>query len=392
MNGGPAAYVVVGAGAFGAWIAYSLRRAGHRVVLLDQYGPANSRASSGGESRIIRAAYGPDEVYSRMARRSLELWSAFFALTGRSLMHRTGVLWMTRPDDPYVHRSRETLSKLEIPFRDLSAADLQRLYPQIRTDSGTVALFEPEAGALMARQAVQAVVDRFLQDGGEYYHAAVRPPRGSGTVREIVTADGEPIAAEGYIFACGPWLGKVFPETFAHRIFPTRQEVLFFAIPPGDRRFEPPRMPVWLDFSDDLGMYGFPDLENRGFKLACDLHGPPFDPDAGDRVVSADRVAASRDYLRRRFPALADAPVIDSRVCQYENTSNGDFVLDRHPEFENVWIAGGGSGHGFKHAPAVGEYVAARVLGLQAPGLEAPAVEPRFSFAAKGTEHRREVR
>lgn len=387
MNLGPATYVVVGAGVFGAWTAYRLRNAGHKVILLDQYGPANSRSSSGGESRIIRAVYGPDELYSRMAKRSLDMWLTFVAGTGHSLLYRTGVLWMARPNDPYVQASRDTLSKLGVSYRDLSTEELRRLYPQIRTESGMIAVFEPDAGALMARQAVQAVVERFLEDGGVYRHAAVLAPRGRGRLSCVVTSDGESIAADSFVFACGPWLGKVFPEALGNRIFPTRQEVLFFGIPPGDRRFEPPQMPVWLDFSDDLGMYGFPDLENRGFKVACDAHGPAFDPDSGSRVVSAEKVEAARHYLRRRFPALADAPLVDSRVCQYENTSSGDFVIDRFPEFENVWIAGGGSGHGFKHGPAVGEYVAARLT-----GAETPAVEPRFSLGSKGTVQRREVR
>jgi glycine/D-amino acid oxidase-like deaminating enzyme len=170
------------------------------------------------------------------------------------------------------------------------------------------------------------------------------------------------------------------------RIFPTRQEVFFFGIPAGDRRFEPPQMPVWIDFEDNRGMYGFPDLERRGFKVAFDNHGPPFDPDSGNRVVSADKIAAARAYVGERFPALRDAPIVDSRVCQYENTSSGDFLIDRHPAFDNVWIAGGGSGHGFKHGPAIGEYVAGRVM-----GAAIPPVEPRFSLASKGTGQRRSV-
>jgi monomeric sarcosine oxidase len=386
--------VVVGAGVFGAWTAYHLRGAGYRVILLDQYGPANSRASSSGESRVIRAAYGSDEIYTRMARRSMAIWSAFFARTGHPLFHRTGVLWMARAADTYLQASRETMRRLGIPYRDLPAAELRRLYPQIRVDEDTEALFEPDAGALMARQAVQAVVEAFLEDGGVYRHAAVHAPRGEGRLERVVTSDRESIHADGYVFACGPWLGKLFPDALADRIFITRQEVLFFGIPPGDRRFEPPQMPVWLDFSydfshnssNDLGMYGFPDLENRGFKVAFDAHGPAFDPDTGNRAVSAEKISAAREYLRQRFPVLADAPVVDGRVCQYENTANGDFVIDRHPGYENVWIAGGGSGHGFKHGPAVGEYGAGLVTGSDMP------VEARFSFASKGTDHKREVR
>lgn len=377
---------VIGAGVFGAWIAYHLRSAGNRVILLDEYGPANSRASSAGESRIIRCSYGPDEVYTRMAKRSLALWAEFFAQSGRNLLERIGVLWMAKPDNAYVEQSRQTLRKLEIPCRDLSSADLARAYPQIHLDPRAIAILEPDSGALMARQAVQAVVASFIRAGGTYRHAAVRTPHGSGKLESLTTSTGESIRADVFVFACGPWLGKVFPDLLGKHIFVTRQEVLFFGIPPGDQRFAPPQMPVWIDFSDDRGMYGFPDLESRGFKVAFDHHGAAIDPDTINRIVTPERVLAARAYVAERFPALADSPVVDARVCQYENTSNGDFLIDRHPAFENVWIAGGGSGHGFKHGPAIAEYVAARIT-----GAPEPPVEPRFSLGVKKTEQHRAV-
>lgn len=382
----PAAFAVIGAGVFGAWTAHHLLSAGHRVVLIDEYGPANSRASSGGETRIIRCSYGPDQVYTRMAKRSLQLWSDFFARIGRNLLDRIGVLWIAKRGNPYVAQSRETLRQLQIPFRDLSFADLARDYPQFHLDPGAIAILEPESGALMARQAVQAVVRDFIKRGGSYRVAAVRTPHGRGKLEAVATSTGESIPADAFVFACGPWLGKVFPDLLAERIFVTRQEVLFFGTPPGHQRFAPPQMPVWIDFSDDRGMYGFPDLEARGFKVAFDKHGPSFDPDTANRIVPPDQISAARAYVAERFPALTDAPIVESRVCQYENTSNGDFLIDRHPEFDNVWIAGGGSGHGFKHGPAVGEYVAARVT-----GASEPALEPRFALASKATEQHRAV-
>jgi monomeric sarcosine oxidase len=385
--GPPARYAVVGAGVFGAWTAYHLRRLGHNVILLDQYGPANSRASSGGESRIIRAAYGSDEVYTRTAVRSLTLWSEFFTRVSRDLLHRTGVLWMAKPNDARLQKSREILRKVGVTFEDLSSADLKRRYPQFQVASDTIAILEPHSGALMARQAVAAVVEQFVRDGGSYRHAGVKAPaKDGGKLKGLATSDGDSVSADAYVFACGPWLGKMFPDVLGSRIFPTRQEVLFFGIPPGDRRFEPPQMPVWIDFSDDRGMYGFPDLERRGLKVAFDLHGPAFDPDTGNRLVVPEKIDAARAYVRDRFPALAKSPVVESRVCQYENTSNGDFILDRHPALDNVWIAGGGSGHGFKHGPAVGEYMAARVT-----GSAAPPVESRFLLAPKGTHQNRAV-
>ncbi|HWE00560.1 MAG TPA: FAD-dependent oxidoreductase, partial [Bryobacteraceae bacterium] len=354
-------YAVVGAGVFGSWTAYQLRRAGYNVILLDAYGPANMRASSSGESRIIRAAYGKDEIYTRMAVKSLSQWDAFFERIGRSLLYRTGVLWIAKPDNAYANDSRETLRQVGVAFKDLTFSEVHKLYPQIQLEPGAGAIFEPDSGALMARDAVQALVAQFIRDGGVFRHAAVRTPEASGHLEQILTSDGAPVRADAFVFACGPWLGKVLPDILGKRIFPTRQELFFFGVPPGDRRFEPPQMPVWIDFGDNRGMYGFPDLDTRGFKVAFDLHGPEFDPDTGSRFPSRQKIAEARAYVSERFPALAKSPIVGSRVCQYENTSNGDFVIDRHPAFDNVWICGGGSGHGFKHGPAVGEYTAARV-------------------------------
>ena len=183
------------------------------------------------------------------------------------------------------------------------------------------------------------------------------------------------------MFACGPWLPKLFPAELGQRIFPTRQEIFFFGVPAGERRFATPPMPCWLDAGD---LYGIPDLENRGLKIGSDVHGPPIDPDSADRLIPEASLAAMRERLGARFPAMKDAPLLESRVCQYENSSNGDFLLDRHPSIDGVWLAGGGSGHGFKHGPAVGEYLAGRILGTQ-------TAEPRFSFACKGTAQQRSV-
>jgi len=372
---------VIGAGSFGAWTAYQLRRAGRIVVLLDAYGPANSRASSGGESRIIRMGYGPDEIYSRWSIRSLTLWQEFFRQAQVPLFHRTGVLWLALEGDAYNQHSLETFLKLGVPHQRRSRAELEKRYPQIALGPVTWGLLETESGVLMARRAVQAVVDEAIKIGVEYVPAAVPTPSARGKLSSLTTTGGA-VRAGTFVFACGPWLPKLFPALLGDRIFPTRQEVYFFGVPAGDTRFAPPAMPTWISLGDEF--YGMPDLEGRGFKAALDRHGPAFDPDIGSRVTTAEGLAAARDFLARRFPALKDAPVVETRVCQYENTSNGDFLIDRHPQFENVWLVGGGSGHGFKHGPAVGEYLAARIT-------EGGALEPRFTLATKQRIQQRAV-
>jgi monomeric sarcosine oxidase len=373
---------VVGAGCFGAWTALRLREKGLRVVLLDQYGPGNARSSSGGESRIVRMGYGPDELYTRLALSSLAAWERVFEAVREPLFHATGVLWLARTGDRYALDTLATLARLGVRHERLSTADDRRRYPQFLLDEDVWGMLEPTSGALIARRAVQVVVREAVRAGVEYRTAAVAPPAVRTRVEALKATDGSEIRAGSFVFACGPWLPRLFPELLGARIFPTRQEVFFFGPPAGDERFAPPRMPTWIDFGAEI--YGLPDLEGRGFKVAPDRHGGPIDPDTDERLVAAESVQRVRAFLARRFPALAAAPLLETRVCQYENTSNGDFLIDRHPDADNVWLVGGGSGHGFKHGPAVGEYVAERLAG------GAPE-EPRFRLATKETVRKRAV-
>ncbi|MDR7099800.1 monomeric sarcosine oxidase [Lysobacter niabensis] len=374
--------VVVGAGVFGAWTAWHLLRAGQRVLLVDKYGPASARASSGGETRVIRMAYGPDEIYTRMSLQSLPIWKEFFArIENPGLFRETGVLWLATAEDTSAAQSVAVLARNGIRHQVLDHDALAQRYPQIVIPPGGWAIFEPDSGGLLARRAVQAVVEDNLRAGAELCIAAVSAPTGDTQLAEIRTDAGEAIRADRFVFACGPWLGSLLPDALGGRIFPTRQEVFYFGTQ-GDRLFSSPTLPIWLDFGRDY--YGFPDIDGRGFKLAHDAHGEAFDPDTIERRPTPARIAHAREFLARRFPALAAAPLLKAEVCQYENTWNGDFVIDRHPAFDNVWIAGGGSGHGFKHGPAVGAYLVERMLD------DAPA-EPRFSLATKQAVQKREV-
>jgi len=373
---------VIGAGVFGAWTAWHLAKRGQHVALIDAYGPANSRASSGGETRIIRMGYGADELYTRWSQKSLTQWKEFFAATRQPLFLETGVLWMGGNKDERLRQTGETLKRCGVTFEELDRSAMEKRYPQIGFDGIGRGIFEPKSGVLMARRAVTAVVEDAIRLGVEYLCAQAMNPREAGRVEHIATSRGERIASEEFVFACGPWLGKVFPDVLGSRIFPSRQEVFFFGIPPGDTSFAAPALPTWL-FQEDL-VYGMPDIEGRGLKIAFDEHGERVDPDTQSRIVSPGMTELVRKYVARRFPALKDAPNVETRVCQYENTSNGDFLIDRHPEMENVWFVGGGSGHGFKHGPAVGEYVTGQLV-------DGTPAEARFLLETKSTTQNRAV-
>jgi sarcosine oxidase len=359
--------VVVGAGAFGGWTALHLLRRGARVTLLDAWGPGNSRASSGGETRVIRATYGPRAVYTRMAARALQLWKEHEQRWGRKLYHGIGVLWLAESDDQYERAALPLLKEAAVRFEELSGAETARRYPQINCERVRWAIFEQDGGYLTARRACAAVLEGFLAEGGAYRQLAVMPPTPGGTaLANITLSDGTTLGADSFVFACGPWLGKLFPDVIGDRVRATRQEVFFFGTPPGDRRFGEDALPVWADHGTHF-MYGIPGNEWRGFKLADDTRGPPFDPTAGERLPSPEALQAARDYLAFRFPGLRGAPLLEARVCQYENSPDEHFIIDRHPAVGNVWLVGGGSGHGFKHGPAVGELVAQLVLSAGTP-------------------------
>ena len=354
---------VVGAGAFGGWTALFLLRRNVRVTLIDAWGPGNARSSSGGETRIIRGTYGPNQPYTRMAAYALRLWNEHEAQWGVHVLHRTGVLWMaTLADDQFERSSLPMLRDAGVAYEELSGRELRKRWPQINVEDVRWAIYEPESGFLSARLACQAVVEQFVKAGGEYRQAAVLPHDLEDGVRHgLNLSDGSKLTADHYVFACGPWLGKLFPETISSLIRPTKQDAFFFGTPAGDDRFAEDKLPVWADHRDRF-IYGVPATDGLGFKVADDTRGAEFDPTSGERVVDEDGLKAIRDYVAFRFPAMKDAPLIETRVCQYENTPDNHLIIDRHPVAENIWLVGGGSGHGFKHGPAVGKMVAELVM------------------------------
>jgi len=369
--------VVVGAGVFGSWIALRLRQSGRSVALVEAFGPGHPKSSSGGASRILRMGYGADEIYTRWAMRSLAAWKELFERAGRAgLFQHTGVLWTARTGHPHAEGTLSVFRKLGVPHQTLSAAEVSRRYPGLRFSHDAAGIFEPESGALLASQAVQAVTQEAVRAGVELVEGRAMAPTEGTRLRSIATDRGRQIEAETFVFACGPWLPKLFPQAVGQRIRVTRQPVLYFDAPAID-------LPVWIDFSDPRGAYAIPPLAGKGLKLALDRHGAEFDPDSGSRAVTAEETASGRAFLAERFPALAQAPLIEAEVCQYENTSSGDFLIDLHPAMSNVWLVGGGSGHGFKHGPAVAEYVA----GI----MDGAAGEPRFSWTAKSETAARSV-
>ncbi len=371
----PGHVVVVGAGAFGGWTALHLLRRGVRVTLLDAWGPGNSRASSGGETRVIRATYGPHRIYSEMVVRALEIWKASEVAWNRQLFVPTGALWMSDGQDDYVRQAAPILRDLGLGCEEMDGAGIARRFPQIHADDLAYGFFEEGAGYLLARRGCQATLRAFLAEGGQYLQAEAAPgPIRDGAMEEVrVTGGAAPLRAEQFVFAAGPWLSRMFPDFDPPLVSPTRQEVFYFGTPPGRNDLTEEGLPVWVENGAHL-FYGVPGSERRGFKVADDTRGSPFDPTNGDRTPSAEGIRRARRYMEHRFPAMRGAPLLEARVCQYEQSQDGHLIVDTHPDADNVWILGGGSGHGYKMGPALGEMAARQILG------EAPR-EPFFSLS-----------
>jgi glycine/D-amino acid oxidase-like deaminating enzyme len=375
---------VVGAGAFGGWTALHLRRMGADVTLLDAWGPGNMLSSSGGKTRVIRAIYGPDRVYSEMVKRSFELWESLDAGAAEKLYVPTGVLWMMRGDDAYVRAAVPILHDIGFRVDALTLADAARRYPQIDFRGVRSVWFEHRAGALFSRRACRAVRDAFVKAGGRYRDASVKPGRiANGSMASLHLDDGGRVDADVYVFACGPWLGKLFPDVVGSAVRPTRQEVYYFQTP--SDRFQAGHLPIWVDFGKRV-VYGMPGIDGRWFKIADDTRGATIDPTTMQRTATPAGVESARAFLAERFPALAKAPLLSGEVCQYENSPDGNLIVDRHPHAKNVWLLGGGSGHGFKLSPAVGEIAAQAMLaGKEVPKMfrmeRLPAlVKPKTQF------------
>ena len=360
--------VVVGAGTFGMWTALQLQRLGARVQVVDAYGAGNSRQTSGGETRGVRTSYGDrphGRQWSGWARRAVERWLAWDEERRDRLLprlfFRTGDLILREAANRYLTETRAHWDALGTPYEVLGPDEVAYRWPWIRFDGLGVALHEPGAGVVRARRAIESAARVFEDEGGAVrVDRAALGDRSGRRLANLRLASGDTLSADTVVLACGPWFPKVLPELMGRRIRTSVGHVFYFAVPAGDRRFSYPFMPSY----GVPGCTGWPALppDHRGFRVRTGGR-PPEDPDTSDRWIAPEHHARPREILERHFPELAGAPINETRACHYESSVDRNFIIDVHPELDNVWLAGGGSAEAFKFGPVLGEYVAHRVLG-----------------------------
>ncbi len=411
--------VVVGAGAFGGWTALNLQRMGARVTLVDMFGPGNSRSTSGDETRGVRTSYGDrphGELWMQWANEAITRWKRWDDEYARPLKMRvfftTGDLIMRSDWEPFLTQTRAWWQKNGISHETLAVEEVQKRWPQISVHDIKAVLYEPNAGVVRARRATESVAEVFRHEGGRIVIARVVPPEpGTFDGRTVKLTNGDTLSGDTFVFAVGPWLGKTF-ALMQNRMRTPLGTVLYFGTPPGDERFTYPNLPSW-NFPGTTGWAGLP-VDNRGFRVrgggggggqgragGAGAGGAPgagagapqqqnqpqsqqaqnqpsqaglADPDTSVRWVEPERLSRSVQFVGDRFPALKDAPILQTWACHYESTSSRNFIVDRHPNLPNVWIAGGGNAEAFKMGPVMGEYVAKRVLGHDGD----PAIAKQF--------------
>ena len=367
--------VVVGAGNFGMWTAFYLTRLGANVTVVDKYGPANSRSTSGGETRGVRSSYGGQStglLWNRWANEAMKRWTLWDEEWGRQLLPKlffnTGDLIVRPRMVSYLEDTMADWDTLGVPYDLITPDEIRYRWPVIGPEGVGVGLYEPGAGVVRARRAIESVAEVFRKEGGQVTIAAAEMGAREGRqLNELNLDPGEQISAATYIFACGPWFPKVFPELMGQRLRISMGHTFYFATPPGDNRYSYPNLPSY----GFPGVTGWPALgrDHRGFRVRTGGRGAE-DPDLSDRWIPEEYHARPRQVLADHFPGLVDQPINETRACHYESSVSRNFIIDKHPDFDNVWLAGGGSAESFKQGPVLGEYIARRVMGLDnAPEL-----------------------
>lgn len=352
--------VIVGGGIMGVCAAYYLAGKGRSVVLLDQSDIPNQRAASGDHLRVFRLSYGKDEFYTSMAHKTLPLWLELNTITGEKLLVQNGVLEFAPKAHGYEEDCFKVLKDMKIPVRRLEKKEIQRSYPMINTRAMQYAILHPDGGMLWAQRAVGAISALAQRKGAKFRTqtkvVAVLKDKKHG-IKGVKDAAGKVWEAEQYLFASGAWNAELLKGL---PIKVTRQFQMYVRPPFNRGRYRPEHFPVFASLQ--TGFYGFP-LHIHGFlKVGDHKKGPPGKPGKDEATPPAFEKKV-RAFFKRFIPELAAFTEFEGAVCYYDNTKDGDFIVDRLPDAQNAFVLGGFSGHGFKFGPLIGKTIAELMLG-----------------------------
>jgi len=347
--------IVVGLGAMGSGVAHHLSGSGLKVLGLDSFHPPHVHGSSHGHSRVIRMAYGDDQRYVPYVKRAYAGWEELERTVGKSLLTRTGLILMGKPDSQLITSTRVSAGQHMVQLEQLDQAEIERRWPLLGTDADMCGVWDPSGGILHVEACIDALLTRAVDLGGELrFNEKVRAWKADSDSVEV-RSDNETYRAQRLVICAGPWCGTLLAE-LGLPLWVERQVQIWLKPVTRQELFAPERCPI---FSWEHGVenvfYGFPDL-GRGVKVAHHHGGPRIEPDGVNRALESEDIDSVRRLLARFLPD-ANGAILDHDVCMYTNTPDKNFLIDFHPQHSQVLIVGGCSGHGFKFASMVGELV-----------------------------------
>ena len=343
--------IVVGAGIAGLMTALALARRGTKVTLVDRWEPGHARASSSDYNRIIRAIYGKDKLYTKWVREARMRWLELEQETGQKLYYECGALILANEgESTWEDNTAQTFIELGVPFTRYEPNEIARFFPQFNPTGIAYALYEPEAGMLMAHRSLIAGIALFRKLGGTVLRGRVTTDE-----QERPMLNGKLLEADLIVIATGPWMAEMFPKTIKPLSTIIGINVLYTSTPDGSEMFDQNRMPCWIDHGE--GSFGLSSVEGSGVKAAVVIP-DKIDLDNDERLIRKKALSRTRAYIDKRLPGLSGQRVVDSKFNQIILTPDTHFIIDFHPQHENLLLAGGCSGHLFKHGPVFGEFAA----------------------------------
>jgi sarcosine oxidase len=343
---------IIGAGVMGVAAACEAAGDGAKVVLIDQSSLPNPRGASFDHSKVFRFAY-PDPLYARMAVDALSRWRLLEGQTGARLLTSTGLLMIGKGQGLIEHETYGALRSLGLEVELLDGSEAAARFPQFNQDAFQHAVYDPSGAILHAETAVRALVDLARRRGVAIIEGerVMRIKQGADARVRLTGESGNEFDCGRACVASGPWTRELLSFLYDN-LTTTRQEVVYFEPVGSELSFEAGRFPIFIELGS--GFYGFPTHRRGAMKVANHHKGEPVEPYSSERPVTGEFISLCRAFFAEFIPSLSGAEVRETRVCIYNNTPDDDFIIDWHPEVENVLIASGFSGHGFKFGPTVG--------------------------------------
>jgi monomeric sarcosine oxidase len=343
----------------GAACAWECAKRGKRALVLEQFGFVHDRGAHSGQTRIFRHAYAEGAEYIPLVMRADGLWGDLETQTKTKILHRVGVLELAAAGHPHARRARESAARYEIEFQWLTPAEIRNAWPMIHIPDDWEGGFGPAAGLLDIDDALHGMIDCARSGGVELISNTPASAWGASEQGVWVTAGGRRFEADALIITAGAWAARMLQQL--HLPLAIQRKVLWWFEVENPDLYAPERFPIFITDSNFGEIYGFPLYRIPGLKIANHTGGDPADPDNVNRHV-AEQEKDDVVGLTSWFLEGVTSNVVQSTVCLYARTPDGHFILDRHPEWPNVIIGAGFSGHGFKFAPAIGEHLVALAL------------------------------